>query len=260
MAKFIPQTILITGATGGIGSALADRYALPNRTLVLTGRNEQRLIEITERCQQKGAKVIAKAFDITDAKLLASWIANVLEVTAIDLVIANAGISIGVNQKGDFELLEKTTELLHVNLLAVINVIYPIIQRMKREKRGQIALMSSLASYRGLPQCPAYCASKAALRIYGEALRPLLRKDGIHTSVICPGYVRTAMSEKLVGPKPYLMTPAKAAQIIEKKLRKKTNEIIFPKPLKFTVNLLKFLPNRLVDYLLVNSKSYVKEI
>lgn len=259
MSRFIPQTILITGATGGIGSALAKRYAAHNTTLILTGRHVERLAHVASWCRERGATVVTHAFDIGDLCVLKEWLDELLRNYTIDLVIANAGISAGVNQHGELEQLENTNQLLKVNLLSVINLIYPVIAQMQARKKGQIALMSSLAAFRGLPQSPAYCASKAALRIYGESLRPLLRKHGIHVAVICPGFVQTAMSDKVSGPKPYLMSADQAAKIIEQQLQKKKSEITFPKPLKYTIKLLSFLPTRWVDYLLVKIKSYVDE-
>lgn len=256
MPHFVPRTILISGATGGIGSALAKCYASPNTTLILTGRNEQRLDEIADYCRKKNAQVITHAFDMTDEKILVDWLGELMKTISIDLVIANAGISIGILQQGHFESLEKTIELMQINLLALIKMIHPIIKDMKKRKSGQIALMSSLAAFRGLPQSPAYCASKAAIRIYGESLRALLRNEGIFVSVICPGFVQTAMSEQLHGPKPFLLTADEAAKIIRKKLQKKYSEIIFPLQLALILKLLKILPMRWTDYLLLKVKTH----
>jgi short-subunit dehydrogenase len=259
MRRFVPNTILITGATGGIGSVLATTYAAKNKTLILTGRNEQRLQIISEQCEQKGATVIQKALDLTDHTQLSDWLNEILATTNIDLVIANAGISSGTNEFGQFESLQKTIDVINVNLIAMISTIYPVLKKMQQQGRGQIALMSSLAAFRGLPHSPAYCASKAAVRIYGESLRALVKKYGVYVSIICPGFVKSPMSDSVKGPKPYLILPDAAAKIIKNQLAAKRKEIIFPKQLKLSISLLNVLPKWMADNLLLKVKSYVND-
>lgn len=259
MPRLEPNTILITGATGGIGGALAYEYAGPNKTLILTGRDLKRLEEVVKKCQEKGAKVYAKAFDITDNNILSEWLFTMLRENSIDLVIANAGTSAGISENGQWESLDAINNLLQVNLSSVINTIYPVIEKMRQQKKGHVAIMSSLAAFRGLPQSPSYCASKAAVKIYGDSLRSLLTKENINISVICPGFVKTSMSDKLAGPKPFLMSPAKAAKIIKKQLDKRKNQIAFPTQLMLAIRLLNLLPQKLVDGFLVRVKAYVNE-
>lgn len=254
MSNFIPNTIFISGATSGIGAALAGRYAEKNKTLILTGRNQHRLNEITNHCKQRGANVIAKVLEITNSSLLTSWLNEIMDDHQIDLVIANAGISSGIDNKGELEPLEKIIEVLNVNLCSVINTIYPILQEMRKRKQGQIALMSSLAAYRGLPQSPAYCASKAGLRAFGESLRALLRREGVFVSIISPGFVKSPMSDRIIGYKPYMISAEMAAIIIQHKLQKKMSEIVFPRRLKLSLNVLNMLPKRLSDLILMNFK------
>jgi short-subunit dehydrogenase len=244
-----PKTIMISGATSGIGRALALAYSEQNRTLILTGRDAKRLESIAEECQEKGSNVIFKAFDITDQTLLADWLCQLIKLMAIDLVIANAGITSTANAEG-YESLEVTHQLLAVNLHAVINMIHPIVQDMRQRKCGQVAIMSSLAAFRGLPQSPAYCASKAAIKAYGESLRSLLKKDGITVSIICPGFVNTAMTNKAVGPKPFILSAQKAARIVKRRLAKGSCQITFPFQLLLALKFLNMLPKKLADDLL----------
>src|SRR5690606_14084178 len=122
-----------------------------------------------------------------DRAALAAWLAEVDREHPLDLVIANAGISAGTGTFGEDE--RQARGILAVNLDGVVNTVLAAAALMRPRRRGQIAIMSSLAGFRGFPGAPAYCASKAAVRVWGEALRGMLGRDGILVTVICPGYV-----------------------------------------------------------------------
>jgi short-subunit dehydrogenase len=113
--------------------------------------------------------------------------------------------------------------------------------------RGQLALMSSLAGFRGMPSAPAYCASKAAVRSYGEGLRGRLLDQGVAVSVICPGFVRTPLTARNPFPMPFLVEPERAAAIIKAGLARRRARIAFPRRLYFAVRLLDALPVALTD-------------
>jgi short-subunit dehydrogenase len=125
-----------------------------------------------------------------------------------------------------------------------------VIPAMRQRRRGQLALMSSLAALRGLPYSPAYCASKAALKAYGEALRVWLHPDGIEVTVVLPGFVDTPLASHVAGPKPFQMTPQRAARIIRRRLRRGPARIAFPMFLHAGMRLLSGLPANVVDKLL----------
>ena len=118
---------------------------------------------------------------------------------------------------------------------------------MKERKAGQIVIISSLAGFRGLPSSPAYSASKAAVRVYGEGLRGNLEKIGIAVNVVCPGYIKTPMTDVNEFPMPFLMSPEKCAAIIVKGLEKNKSRISFPFPLFFVVWLATLLSNVITD-------------
>src|SRR5690349_6050841 len=184
-----PRTILITGASSGLGAALADAYAAPGVTLALTGRDPGRLDAVAERCRAAGAAVRGAVLDVTGRDALAAWIAEVDAATPIDLAIANAGVAAGGRDAADADAdANAARRVLATNIDGVLNTVLPLVPAMRRRRRGQIALMSSLAGFRGLPGAAAYCASKAAVRVYGEALGGPLRHDGVTVSVICPGF------------------------------------------------------------------------
>lgn len=253
------KTILITGATSGIGKALSLEYAKPGITLFLTGRNQKNLQEIANSCELKGAQVIAKIIDVKEKEELAKWIAQISKKFGLDLVVANAGISAGT--ASGIESDAQIAEIFETNVTGVLNTINPVIPFMQKQKSGQIALVSSLAGFRGLPSSPAYSASKAAVRVYGEGLRGNLSRFGIKVSVICPGYVKTPMTDVNNFPMPFLMSSDKAARIIKFGLEKNKSRISFPFPFYFLVWFLTLLSPRITDPLFARlpKKSVLKK-
>ncbi len=243
-----PKTILITGASSGLGEALALSYAGPGTTLCLHGRDASRLEQVAKDCRQRGATVVSTTGDVAQAAGLAAWIQDVERLHPIDLVVANAGIS-GGTARG-VEGIDQTRRIFAVNVDGVINTVMPLIVPMARRGRGQIAVMSSLAGFRGLPGAPAYCASKAAVRIWGEALRVELAPKGIGVSVICPGFVVSRMTAANDFTMPLLMPAARAARIIRRGLARNRGRIAFPWPMYAAARVIAALPASLVDPLL----------
>lgn len=233
-----PKSILITGSSSGIGKELAKQYAAPGITLFLTGRNSERLEQLAETCRQKGAQVTTAIIEIEDAKTMRTWIEECDKKTPLDLVIANAGIS-NAGQKASEELERK---IYAVNLMGVLNTVYPAIDVMRKRKTGQIAIVSSLASMHGFAYAPAYCSSKAAVKVYGEALRNGLKKDGIQVNVVCPGFIKTPLTDPNPLPMPFIMGVEKAAAIIIKRLAKNQGLIAFPKRLYGLLWTMRLLP------------------
>lgn len=243
-----PKHILITGASSGLGAELARTYAAPDITLALTGRDAARLETVAEQCRAKGAAIEAAVLDVTDVAALEDWMLARDEALPIDLAIANAGISAGTG--GDTEPVEQVRRIFAVNLDGVMNTVLPLIPRMQARKRGQLALMASLAGFRGFPGAPAYCGSKAAVKIYGEGLRGVLAGSGVEVSVICPGYVRTPMTDRNSFPMPFLMDADRAARLIRGALARNKARIAFPWPMLTAVWLLQALPPALIDPLM----------
>ncbi len=252
-----PHSILITGASSGLGEALALVYAAPGVTLALSGRDRGRLDGVAQACRTAGAEVSAEILDVTAAEEVARWVEEMHAKAPLDLVIANAGISGGtgggVGATGESD--EQVRRIFAVNLDGVVNTVLPAVALMRaREPRdgvkGQIAIMSSLASFHGIPGVPTYSASKAAVRIYGEALRGALAGNGIVVSVICPGYVKTPMTAANPYWMPFLMERSRAARIMKRGLAKGRARIAFPLRLYALVWLLAALPPALTDPLM----------
>lgn len=240
--KTRPQTVLITGATGGIGQALARRYASRPCTLALHGRNAERLAQLTTTCEEQGAKVVSAAFDIRDLDRLRVWINRVEEQSPIDLAIVNAGITSNMRETATGEDWATIEQVIDVNLKAALATIDAVLPFMLKRGAGQIALISSLSAYYGLPLTPAYCATKAGLKAYGEALHGWLKPRGVRTSVVLPGFVKSAMSDRFPAPKPFMQSPETAAKIIVDKLSLGRARISFPFPLNLGMWALSVLP------------------
>jgi short-subunit dehydrogenase len=240
-----PKSILITGASSGIGEALALRYAATGAALALTGRDRARLDGVAAACRSKGARVLAEAVDTTDAAAMEGFAARAEELAPLELVIANAGISGGAGFAG--ETPEQARRIFAVNLDGVLNTVLPALTYLRKRRRGQLGLMSSLASFRGFPGAPAYCASKAAVRVWGEGLRPLLAAEGIGVSVICPGFVTSRMTQGNAFPMPFLMDSARAARIIADGLSANRARIAFPLPMRLATWVLAALPPAATD-------------
>lgn len=222
------KTIVITGASSGIGEALALRYAAKDVLLALTGRNAERLEAVAGKCRGEGAEVTSAVLDIRDRAAVSSWLLEVDRRNPVDLVIANAGVVAGASEGGAIENGDAGYELLQTNILGVANTVQPLLPLMIGRKRGQIAVMSSIGGYVPLAHAPSYSASKAALINYGRSLRDVLRPHGVKVSVVCPGFVDTRMSRAEAGPKPFLMEAGAAAEKIVSGLSKDRETIMFP--------------------------------
>ena len=234
--------VLITGATGAIGGALALEYAQPGRTLTLHGRRSERLEQLAGQCRAKGAHVYVRSLDLRDRPALRLWLQEACRESVPDLVISNAGLNTNIGGGNEGEKLEDAEALVEINVLAAMVMVDSVLPHMRARGSGQIAFMSSLAAYFGLPATPSYCATKAALKVYGDALRGWLAPEGIRINVIMPGYVASLMSEAMPGPKPFLWTPQRAARTIRRGLERDWARISFPFPLNIGIWGLSVLP------------------
>jgi len=244
----VPRHVLITGGSSGIGAALARHYADAGVRLDLGGRDHQRLQQVTADCRERGAAVFPRAVDVTDRSTMRGWILDADTESPLDLVVANAGI--GVNEGTGRDSEARAREVFAINLEGVLNTAYPAIERMSERGRGQLALMSSLAGYRGFPDAPAYSASKAAVKSLAEAWRGALAARGIRVSAICPGFIETPMTARQTFRMPFLMSAERAAGIIASGLARDRARIAFPWPMALGTWFVAVLPAALGDRLL----------
>jgi len=220
--------VVITGASSGIGKALALRYARERAVLGLLGRSSHRLDDVANECRQRGATVRSASLDVRDRSEMEEWLRGFDDSTPIDILIANAGVMEGRSADAAIESSAASYAVMETNVLGVLNSIQPILPRMMARGRGQIGIVSSIAAFVPLPDAPSYSASKSATLSYGLALRSALRQSGIRISVICPGYVMTPMMAQESGPKPFAMPAELAADLIVRGLQRNRSIIAFP--------------------------------
>ncbi|MCL4674741.1 MAG: SDR family NAD(P)-dependent oxidoreductase [Pararhodobacter sp.] len=249
-----PTHVMITGASSGIGRALALRYAAPGRILSLVGRDAARLDAIAAAGRAQGAVIEAARIDVTDHTTLEPWIEARDAARPVDLVIAGAGLG-GARALAPLggERGAQARDLMSVNTLGVFNTLTPLQPRMMRRGAGHVVIIGSIQGGVGLPQAPVYSASKAAVRIYADGMRRLLRPHGVRVTLVLPGFVDTPMSQSLTAPRPWLWTAERAADRILRDVARGARVSAFPWPLRLAVALGAWAPDALVDRVLTHS-------
>lgn len=246
-----PSHVLITGASSGLGAALARRYAAEGCRLSLFGRDRARLEETLAACRGRAAAVDLYVCDLRDAESVARALEAAEAQAPVDLLFANAGVG-GAGALGGpaGETLAQAHAMFETNILGVTNTVVPLLPKLVGRRRGHIVLTGSIAGLVGLPQSPAYCASKAAVHTYGEGLRRLLRRSGVSVTVLCPGFVETPMSASLPMARPFLWSADRAAAHVARAVARKQRRAVFPWQLGWATGAARLLPQILVDRLI----------
>ena len=243
--------VLITGASSGLGAALAIRYAAPGRRLSLFGRDRVRLDEVAEACNHRGSVADRYVCDVCDAGAIAHFLKAADDQAPVDLLFANAGIGGASSLTANTEdPLAQAHDLMETNVLGMLNTIVPLLPNFMARRHGHIVLIGSIAGLVGLPQSPAYCASKAAVHVYGEGLRRMLGPFGVGVTVVCPGFVDTPMSASLPTPRPFLWSADRAAAHIARAVAQRRRRLVFPWQLRWAASLAAILPSAVVDRLM----------
>ena len=236
------KVVWLTGASSGIGAALARSLAATGCVLALTARRETVLTQLAEELSKSfGAKVISAPGDVrSQAGASAIFAAVQQQLGPVDLLIANAGTHIPTNvAKFDTEEYE---EIMRLNYFGALHCIQAVLPGMLARKTGQLVGVSSVAAYRALPYAAAYGASKAALSHFLESIRFDLIPHGIHVSVVSPGFVKTPLTDKNDFPMPCLIDADDAARRMLRGIEQKQFEVHFPKRFTVFLKLLRVIP------------------
>jgi short-subunit dehydrogenase len=240
-------TILITGASSGIGAALSEVYSGPESRLVLWGRDAARLEATATRCRTRGANVQSVVFDLYEVTAIAGRLEQCDDATPIDLAVFNAGLGGTTPVDRVVESPTRAYEVSTINFTAAVVGASAIAARMVARGRGHIALVSSIAETFPLPMAPSYSGSKAGLKMFADALRLRVAKHGVGVTVVAPGFVDTPMSRQVSAPKPFMITAEVAAQRMKRAIDRKSRNAVVPWPYAVLRTLYRPLPRFVRD-------------
>ena len=236
--------VFLTGASSGIGEALARHYAASGATLGLAARRQNRLSELIAELPGEHA---AYPLDVADAAALQAAAADfIARYGAPDIVIANAGISVGT-LGDDAADLPAFYRVFQTNVMGMVQTFQPFIAAMKTRGSGRLVGIASVAGIRGLPGAGAYSASKAASITYLESLRVELRGSGLKVVTIAPGYIATPMTAVNSYPMPFILAADEAARRFARAIKRGTSYTVIPWQMGVVAKLMRLLPNPVFD-------------
>ncbi|MDC0357383.1 SDR family NAD(P)-dependent oxidoreductase [Oligoflexia bacterium] len=249
MKSFQSKIVWITGASSGIGKALAHEVAARGAKCMLTARNVDTLSKLREEISQTGGTAFVYPGDVTDLKLMQDVVHEIeADHGPIDMLVANAGDNIFTKPE-QFDT-EEYMYLMNLNYGGVLRCIEAVLKGMIQRKEGHIVGMASLAGFRGLPRAAAYGASKAAIIHFLESAWFHLRRLNVKVTIVNPGFVRTPLTDKNDFHMPFLTEPKKAAKIICDGLQKEKKEISFPIPFNWILKTVRIIPYALYDFII----------
>jgi short-subunit dehydrogenase len=245
-----PPRVIITGASSGIGAALARRYAAEGAILGLVARRRPELERLAGEC---ATPCEIYSLDVRDAVALADAARHFIgQHGCPDIVIANAGVSLGT-LTDHAEDVAAFQDVLDINVMGMVKLFQPFVDCMRERGSGTLAGIASVAGYRGLPGASAYSASKAAAISYLESLRVELKKTGVRVVTICPGYIATPMTAGNPYPMPFMMSAETAAAKIASIIARGSSFTVIPWQMALVARVLHVLPHWLYDRLFVNA-------
>ena len=242
--------VVITGASSGIGLALADAYARQGWRLALIARRLDRLQVWSERQAPEPGRVVCLQADVRDVDAIVAAGLRVIEAMGLpDVVIANAGISIGVDtaEREDLAVLQ---DIYATNVIGMAATFQPFLAPMQQVRRGTLVGIASVGGIRGLPGHGGYCASKAAVISYCESLRIEQAAHGLRVVTLLPGFIATPLTQANPYPMPFLMQPADFAAQAVRAIARGVSRRVIPWPMAWVAALLRVLPNGLFDRLM----------
>ncbi|MDD5057069.1 MAG: SDR family oxidoreductase [Sideroxydans sp.] len=245
-----PQSVVITGASGGIGLALARHYLERGATVAAIARRGELLQTLAAEFP---GKVFCYALDVRDASALQQAASDFMSrVGTPDIVIANAGVSVGtLTEYAEDE--EVFQHVMDINVLGMVKTFQPFLSGMREARRGTLVGIASVAGFRGLPGSGAYSASKAAAISYLESLRVELHGSGIRVVTLCPGYIQTAMTDLNPYPMPFILQAEDAARRMARIIARGTSFAVVPWQMGAVGWVMRRLPNWLYDRLFASA-------
>ncbi|MBK8321978.1 MAG: SDR family oxidoreductase [Betaproteobacteria bacterium] len=236
--------VFLTGASSGIGEALARHYAMRGATLGLVARRADRLESLKSSLATPAESYVV---DVRDLPAMQAAARDFIAKHGVpDLVIANAGVSHGTLTECADDI-DVFRQILDINVIGMVNAFHPFVAPMREAGRGVLAGVASVAGYRGLPGASAYSASKAAAIRYCESLRVELRGTGVRVATICPGYIATPMTAKNPYPMPFIISAEDFARRFARAIDAGSTYAVIPWPMAIVAKLLALLPNALYD-------------
>lgn len=248
------KVVFLTGASSGIGEALAIAMAERGATLGLVARREELLKQLAGKCEKSGGKARFYAVDVTDSKAVANAAESLRnEFGKIDILIANAGIG-GNNAETRNLNSEAVAQVININLLGAVNAVAAVLPSMLENKSGQLVAVSSLAGFRGLPKSAAYSASKAGMTAFFESVRLDVQGKGVSVTIIQPGFIKTPLTSGRENKMPFLMELEDAIPLFLRAIERKKKFAAFPWQLATIVRAGKFFPAWLYDRMASGAK------
>ena len=247
----LPNRILITGASSGLGAALALHYAAPECMLVLWGRDRQRLEAVAASCRAAGAGVAVRSLDLSDSAAAIAAIEQDDDAGTIGLALLVAGMG---DTRAPDDLVEDAAQVARlglVNFVANAAMAAALAGRMARRGEGGIVLVGSAAGFHALPFAAAYAGSKAGIARFAQALRLGVKQYGVHVTLVSPGFIDTPSGQKAPRPRPFALQPSDAAARIAKAAARGQAHAIFPWPFILLRWADRLLPRMLSDRLML---------
>ena len=239
--------ILITGASSGIGAGFARQYAATDVELILLARREQKLQALKKELTPKCKSITLLIVDVTDFVQLQK---NIKRVGAVDLLILNAGISLGHTQ--NIPTIDAFETLYKVNVFANHAILEVLLPKLQAQKHGHIVFISSLSSLFTMPSAKVYASSKRALNAYAEGIRYKYAKDGLHVSILLPGFIKSELTDKNDFSMPFLLETTQGVVQMKKAIDKRKKFYAFPLRFYLIIRFMNLLPSalsqRIVNY------------
>jgi short-subunit dehydrogenase len=227
MSDWSKKVVFITGASSGIGRALAAELGRKGASLGLLARRAESLLEIAQEVEEAGGHALALPADVRDAEAVRVAADELREKFGrVDVLVANAGVGVTTDAKN--LQAKEVADVMGINVLGAVNSVTAVLPEMVEQGSGQLVAISSLAAYRGLPKSAAYCASKAALSTFFESLRVDLRESGVEVTIIHPGFIKTPLTAGRHAQMPYLMELDDAIKKIIRAIETRKKSYAFP--------------------------------